>query len=138
MSLIRQGMKRRVFNKPIRVSPKEKRTYNDVVYDSIAEMKRSCVLDMMVAAADIQAWFRQVPFQLGPDTVWRADFVVIDLPQHDEDGPIHIHIEDVKQFETPASRRIKKLWKKYGPYDLHIIGLRSGDIVIRAAVRRKA
>ena len=128
MSLIRQRMKRpRVFNKPIRVSPKEKRTYNYVVYHSIAERKRAQELDFLVASEDeLCDWFRQVPFQLGPDTSWRADFVCVDLGGA-------IWVEDVKEFETPASRRIKRLWKKYGPYPLRIIGLRSGDIEIPAA-----
>lgn len=121
---------RRVFNKPIRVSPKEKRTYKNVVYDSIAEMKRANILDDLARFGEVKFWFRQVPFQLGPDTSWRCDFLVISALGG-------IHVEDVKQFETPASRRIKKLWKKYGPHDLLIIGLKGGLQVIPAAVRRE-
>ena len=122
--------RRRTFNKPIRVSPKEKRTYRDVVYDSIAEMKRAQELDLFVGG-NLSHWFRQVPFQLGPDTSWHADFVCISYDAN-------VWVEDVKQFETPASRRIVRLWKKYGPHDLHIIGLEGGTQVIPAAVRREA
>ena len=129
---------RRTFNKPIRTAPRERKIYRDVVYGSIAEMKRAQELDILVMmqceANGVNHWFRQVPFQLGPDTSWQCDFLVFGV---DASCCESIWVEDVKQFETPASRRIVKLWKKYGPYDLHIIGLNGGPQVIPAAVRRE-
>jgi len=127
--------RRRTFNRPIRTSPPEKRTYRDVVYASIAEMKRAQTLDVLVKSGGIFKWFRQVPFQLGPDTSWKSDFVVINCLYRRNAGDVamSLWVEDVKEFETPASRRIVRLWKKYGPYTLHIIGLRSGNIEIPAA-----
>ena len=117
-------LRNRTYNKPIRVSPREKRTYEDVVYHSIAEMKRAQELDLLLWAGDISDWFRQVPFQLGPDCSWKCDFLVLGL-----DGLTRV--EDVKEFETPASRRIKRLWKKYGVYPLWILGLKGGKQIVQ-------
>lgn len=88
--------------------------YNGRMFDSKAEAERAAVLDLLKTSELIRDWQPQVTFQLGPDHSYRVDFLVW-LP----DGTTHA--EDVKGVETPAFKRHKKLWRKYGPCDLKVI-----------------
>lgn len=93
------------------VSPAEQRTYKGRVYDSKAEMQYAERLDL---DPDVMWWLRQPGFDLGEDTRYRADFLVSEF-----DG--NIHAIDVKGMETPAFRKIKKLWRKYGIMELRVV-----------------
>lgn len=96
-----------------RVSVRHARTYNGVVYASKAEMRRAVELDLLLKAGQIRSYRRQPLYQLGADFHYRADFEVM---RHDG-----VHAEDVKGFETREFRRVKRLWRKYGPVNLVIL-----------------
>ena len=68
----------------------------------------------LVLDTDVDWWLRQVGVDLGEDTRYRADFLV-----YEHGG--YVYAVDVKGMETPAFRKIKKLWAKYGPVDLHVV-----------------
>ena len=99
------------------VAPKEDRTLDGIVYHSKAEMIRAGELKLLMKAG----WFalRQVPLQLTDDDRYVVDFFV-----QEPDGCRHF--EDVKGVETPAFRRVRRLWLKYGPGRLTILK-RKGD-----------
>lgn len=83
-------------------------------FDSKAEAKYAMELDRKVESGEIYMWLRQTPFDLGEDTRYRADFVVIE-----SDGTIYA--VDVKGMETQSFKRIKRMWKKYGMLPLQIV-----------------
>ena len=92
-----------------------KTEYMGVLYDSRAEAKRAAELDMLVKTDSILWWIRQPPFTLGvPENKYRPDFLVV---RHDG-----VHVEDVKGVRTAKFNRDVKLWRKYGPCPLHIVG----------------
>jgi hypothetical protein len=92
--------------------------YDGVRYDSKAEATRAEELDLLLRRGvqgygyGIQMWVRQVGIRLGPDFATRVDFLVIGHGEH--------HCEEIKGFETPAFRTVRRLWKKYGPCPLAI------------------
>jgi hypothetical protein len=97
------------------VANKDRRTYNGVVYHSLAEARRAQLLDMLVRGGQTLRWERQVRFELSvTENVYVADFVV-----YDADGAVHA--EDVKGFRTAAFNRNVKLWRAYGPMPLWIL-----------------
>lgn len=89
------------------VAPKEERTWQGVVYASKAEMVRAMELEALRQAGIVTKVVPQPRYQLGPDTVYVADFEVTY-----ESG--WVEAEDVKGFETREFKRKKKLWSKYG------------------------
>lgn len=105
------------------IAAKEKRTYKGVVYDSRAESIRAAELDLIFPNHRCGFWLRQVPIQLGPDRLWRADFMCCERRQALDDMYKQIWYEDVKGVETAAFKRVLKLWKKYmkGGPPLHIL-----------------
>ncbi len=105
-------VKKKKHNK-YKVAPEEERTYNGTVYHSKAESTYAAQADMLLRSRDILGWKRQVTFQLGPDNNTTVDFVTTD--RHGE------YVVEVKGFETPEFKKVKKLWKKYGPMAMHIM-----------------
>ena len=99
------------------VAAPDKRTFKGVTYDSRAEMEYAAMLDLEHRNGDVVAWSRQPSFLLG-DTRYRADFLVT---YHTE--PVVI---DVKGVETPAFRKVKKLWKQYGQLVLAVVHTSKG------------
>ena len=100
--------------------------YNGVRYASKAEAARAVELDQMLLAGEILVWIGQPTFRLGcPENVYRADFLVV--------PPVGVNgtpwVEDVKGMETPKFRRDKKLWKRYGRLNLHIIKGKKTEVV---------
>jgi len=83
-------------------------------FDSKAEAKYAQELDQRKKSGEVYMWLRQTPFDLGEDTRYRADFVVIE-----SDGTIYA--VDVKGVETSAFRIIRKRWEKYGEIPLRIV-----------------
>ena len=107
-------MKQRVFYRPVNRSPAEDRTFDGVVYDSKAECKRAGELAALVQAGVHRKVERQVKFQLGPDFATKVDFVVTTT--------IGLRwVEEVKGFEKPRFRDVRRLWKKYGPMPMLVM-----------------
>lgn len=93
-----------------------------VVYHSAAEAARAQELDLLLRSKVITGYERQVEFQLGEDA-YVADFVV------DGFNPRRVPetwVEEVKGFETREFKRVRRLWKKYGPCTM-IIYKRKGN-----------
>lgn len=107
------SQRRKYHTRPFPVVSRERRTYKGVVYASKTEMLWAQVLDGMVMAGVIQGWKRQVPIPLGLDKVWIVDFVVTG----DDET---VWVDEVKGFNPASFRDAKKLWRKYGPYNLRI------------------
>lgn len=103
------------FNK-YKVSPKEDRTWRGKVYASKGEMRyRRDVLHLLEKSINDDILIVEQPrFQLGPDHIYVPDFLVIN------DGP-EAYAIDFKGVETPAFKKAKKLWRKYGRIHLHIV-----------------
>jgi len=104
-----------------KIKPPKRHKYNakPTVYrgwrfDSKAEAQFAMMLDQRKSNGDIILWLRQTSFDLGEDTRYRADFVVVE-----RDG--ETYAVDVKGMETGSFKKIKKLWKKYGELPLRII-----------------
>ena len=89
-------------------------------FDSKAEANYARELDEKVGSGEVYMWLRQTPFDLGEDTRYRADFLVIET-----DGTIYA--VDVKGYQTQSFKRIKRLWKKYGKIPLQIV--KKGKVV---------
>ncbi len=103
------------FNKPLRVSPKEERTYKGRVHASKLQMRYAVQLDALVENGLIKWWLREVGIDLGEDFRYRVDFVICD--RFDA-----VWAVDTKGFRTKSTATQAKLWKKYGPFPLHIVG----------------
>jgi hypothetical protein len=103
------------------VAPKDERTFDGTVYHSKAEAFRATELDLLLCGKIIAGWDRQVEIPLGEDFHTVVDFMV----SYIVDGRIVIGYEEIKGYETPDFKRVRKLWKKYGPADL-LIMKRSG------------
>jgi hypothetical protein len=97
------------------VAPKDRRTYNGVVYHSLAEARRAQILDLLVRGNVVIRWERQVKHHLGTvHNVYVVDFVV-----YESDGSVHA--EDVKGCRTRDFARNVKLWRDYGAMPLHLL-----------------
>lgn len=112
------------------VGAKENRTYDGVVYHCMAEAIYAQDLDILLNSGNIRHWERQVEFKLGEDDKTIVDFVVTEW--HDK------YVVEVKGVETPDFKRVKRLWKKYGPMDMQVLkrrGNRWDVCVIHGAQR---
>lgn len=97
--------------------------YNGRLYDSRAEANRAATLDTLTAAGQIRHWEPQPRFRLGcEENVYRADFLVWNI-----DGSTRA--EDVKGVRTAKFNRDLKLWRRYGPCELHVIGRKAVEVV---------
>lgn len=88
------------------------------VYASKAEMQYLQFLHGLVNNGNGSIGFvrEQPKFTLGcPENVYVADAAV-----YAATGEI-VFVVDIKGTETPAFRKVKKLWAAYGQYDLHIV-----------------
>lgn len=96
--------------------------YQGVRYASKAEAKRAVELDLLVRAGEVLWWIGQPTYRLGcAENVYRPDFLVV--------TPRGVHVEDVKGKETAKFRRDRRLWKSYGPCDLHIIKGKKREVI---------
>lgn len=105
------------------VAHASERKHNGRVYDSKAEMRYAMHLEDEQKYGRILGFAEQPRVQLGPDTVYRPDFVVIfegRLP-HPESRFV-----DVKGAETPEFTKIKKLWFKYMLVPLYVVRWKRG------------
>jgi len=119
------------------VAPVEKRHYNGVTYHSMAEANRAAELDLYFRQS-VGFWTRQPYVQLGPDTVYRPDFLVCDKHTRHGTGPGYdVWFEEVKGFETAHFKRIRKLWLKYGPAKLMIRKRKRGGGWITETIERE-
>lgn len=110
-----------------KVSSKERRIYKDAVYHSLAEMEFAQILDLEIRAGNVAYVVRQVPFQLGPDFSWRADFVCFNLRRDGHAEPfVEMVVHEVKGVNTPDFRTVRRLWSKYGPCDLVVHWIKWG------------
>lgn len=107
------------------VSPPAERTWKLRTYASKAEMEYARLLNAIMVLEKNIAFIREQPrIELGlPENIYVPDFAVWYVG---EDKPMFI---DVKGMETPAFRRAKKLWAKYGPGRLRIIKRRGKKFV---------
>ena len=80
-------------------------------------------LDLLKERGIVFLWLRQVAFDLGEDTRYRADFLVIESTGE-------FYAVDVKGMETQQFKKIKKLWKKYGEMPLRIVNKKKTTEVI--------
>lgn len=113
-----------------RVSPAHERKWRGKTYDSKAEMLYAQQLDLQMQAGDVVEVIEQPRLWLGvPENTYRPDFLVVPkgIAKRSDDWIAHPpYYVDVKGVETPAFKRIKKLWASYGRLDLHIVK-RSGN-----------
>lgn len=92
--------------------------YDGVWYDSGIEARRAAELDILMSADRVMGWSGQVRVPLGEDTVAVVDFLVWQRRGR--------WYEEVKGFETPDFRRIRRLWKRHGPLPLLIYKMKNG------------
>jgi hypothetical protein len=98
-------------------------THNGVRYASQAEAARAAELDLLVQAGEVRLWIGQPKFRLGVAlNVYIADFFVVPIGGA-------AWAEDVKGRELAKFKRDVRLWKEYGPCDLHIIAKEGTQIV---------
>lgn len=96
------------------VAPAGERGLGGITYHSKAEMLRASELIVMYRGGAVRKVRRQVAFQLGEDTKYVTDFVVMD------DLGVE-HAEEIKGMETREWRRVRKLWRKYGTMPLAVL-----------------
>lgn len=101
------------------VAPKAERQIGERTYASKAEKKYAELLAFDMEHGDVLDVVEQPRVQLGEDTVYRPDFLVI---VRQAPGIIAApYYVDVKGAETREFKRIKKLWRKYGRLSLVIV-----------------
>ncbi len=93
------------------VAPAADRRWRGRTYDSKAEMLYAQTLH----AGGMYEVVEQPAVRLGEDTVYRPDFLVIDL------ATVQAWYVDVKGVETREFRRVRRLWEKYARLPLHIV-----------------
>lgn len=102
-----------LFNKnKYRVSKKEERTYNGIVFDSKKELARYKVLIKLLDEGKISKLERQVTFLLQDKFEYRGEKIraityKADFEYYNEEG--YRIIEDVKGFKTPEYKLKKKM-----------------------------
>lgn len=96
------------------VSPVPDRTWRGKCYASKAEMAYAQHLDADVCVLEV---VEQPRLRMGEDHVYVPDFMVVTTYGHH-------YYADVKGMETPAFRKSKKLWAKYGRLDLLVVKAR--------------
>lgn len=89
--------------------------YGGVVYASKAEADYARHLDEEGKPIGVVKWWIGQPkFRLGvPENVYVPDFLVV--------HPLMTYVVDVKGMRTPKFNRDVKLWRAYGPCQLHIV-----------------
>jgi len=104
--------------------------YNGRWYASKAEAARAAELDLLLKYGQILWWIPQVGISLG---CWENRYVVDFLVgwQYSSSISSHVNAEDVKGYPTAKFKRDAKLWHKYGPFPLHVIGVKETKIVWR-------
>lgn len=85
-------------------------------YASATEAAYAQVLDYLVQAGLYETVRRQVRIDLGEDACTIVDFVVTEAGG----GDLTFAIE-VKGYETPGFKRVRRLWPKYGPYPMYLV-----------------
>jgi hypothetical protein len=96
------------------VSPKEERTYNGIVFDSKAEMKRYKDLELLEKAGQIkelqrqEAWVLQEPFEYKGKKI-RAIYYIADFSYYENGKYV---VEDVKGRKTKEYQLKKKMFLK--------------------------
>lgn len=96
------------------VAPASERVFQGRTYASKAERLYAEILWGRLKQRTIQLLIEQPTLWLGvPENVYRPDFFVMVNGQ--------CQFIDVKGVETPAFRKVKKLWASYGQCPLHII-----------------
>ncbi len=119
-------LRRQYFGKKrgkFRVSPANQRTWNGIVFHSKLEMLLG---QMLFIGLETGVWTeieRQVKIELAEFVTYVADFIATT-----PDGKKVVW--EAKGAETAAWRRVKKAWKKYGPYELRIVKYRGRGIGI--------
>lgn len=106
---------------PHKYSARRTTASNGRTYASRSEARRADVLELMRRSGDIARFDDQPRFNLAGVT-YVADFKV-----YGRGG--HIHIEDVKGFETPRFKDVKRLWILHGMYPLHVLHGRRLEII---------
>ncbi len=101
--------------------------YNGRKYPSKAQAARAYQLDMLAKNKAIHGYLEEVTFRLGPDFRYRADFVV--FGDWVACNSFEVWAEDVKGYMTPRFKTAVKLWRKYGPFPLHVIGNKSTEVI---------
>ncbi len=102
------------------VSSPERRTWDGKVYPSMAEMMYARDVVCFARVTDnLLDYIEQPRISLGVrENVYVPDFLLIPHPH--VELPYYV---DVKGVETPAFKKVKKLWARYGRLDLHIVKL---------------
>lgn len=118
------------------VAPSASRTHNGRTYASKAEMLYAQQLEV---DPDVLGFAEQPRVQLGADTAYRPDFVIIGKDP-DRRGAQVAYFVDVKGVETPEFKKIKLLWAKYMRVPLHVIARKRGrfetvEVIARAMLR---
>jgi hypothetical protein len=110
--------------------------YKGRTYDSKREAAYARQLDLEVEAREVLWWIPQVTVPLGEDDSLRVDFLVARWERftaYPGVGAVAVHAVDVKGVTTRDFARRAKLWRKYGPFPLHVV--RKGDTEIIAGGR---
>ena len=110
------------------VSTPDRRTFNGRVYASRAEMLYAVELSLMAEVGTIVGFAEQPRVQLGPDTVYKPDFVVVGL-----DATFFV---DIKGAEPPTFTKVKKLWAKYMRVPLHIVRHKGSTFAVSEIITR--
>lgn len=100
-----------------RVSPANERTWKEIVFHSKLEMLLGQAL---FAGLEAGVWVeveRQVKIELAEFVTYVADFVAM-TPEGKK------IVWEAKGAETAAWKRVKKAWKKYGPYEMRVVKYR--------------
>lgn len=111
------------------VAPAEQRRYRDRTYDSRAEMERAQGLDLELREGTIRGWSPQVLIPLGPDFAVRVDFIVYGIGE--------TWAEDTKGVETKAFAKVRQLWPRYGPLDLHLLHVKGKTTTLEIIERAR-
>lgn len=115
----------RAFHKPLRATPTE---YDGVMYHSKAEAERAAVLDGLMSARLVHAWFRQVKADVEEPGIrnprpYLLDFLVA---WNRPDGNLDLVAEEVKGADSPSFRRHVKQWELRGRLPLRVV--RNGKV----------
>ncbi len=107
-----------------------KTEYKGVKYDSQLEASQACELDVELQQGRVDWWLRQVTIPLGPDFKTRVDFLVAKpIVCQNSNVATHIFAIEVKGFETREFAKVRRLWEKYGPFDLKIVKKNSEETI---------
>ena len=96
------------------VADPDKRKWRGKTYASKGEMEYAQNLIEQMNAGEIVEIVEQPRIRLGPDSVYVPDFLIMPTSGFP-------YFADFKGVETPAFRRAKKLWAKYGRLDLVVV-----------------